>query len=267
MANPWSTTALQVSLDPLYRLVKKIDVNHGTNQSRRSDPYRSPFMMKLRAADRLIEKDRERKFFERAVDTHPVILQSRQLFDQLTDLYERLASQLELINRPELLKEMIVFDRPFFVWEEISQENKEKLINSIRSGTRAIVTLLTNRSEEMSSGPLEECKYHLLNVIQDMDIFNEQIDFDDYDLPQLYEFLMECCHAMDLIKKTSPKLRPAIFPIPVSLSTPLSAVTTNGTSSVSPSQEIYMEADETSSIKSHRSLCSSNNTPSFDLTV
>lgn len=229
MANPWDSSSLQVSLDPLFRLVNKFDENYKlklnnpqhTNHNNR-ETFRSPFMMKLRAADELIANDRKKRFYQQSVDAYPEILQSHQLYGQLTDLYERLAVQLELINRPELLKEMIVYDRPHFVQEEISQENKEKLIYSIRSGTRAIITLLTNRSEELYSAnsSLEECKHHLLSIINQMDIFNEQNDFDDYELSELYEFLMECCHAIDLIKKKAVKQRPVPIAIAVSPSTP-----------------------------------------------
>jgi hypothetical protein len=265
MANPWGTTPLQVALDPLYLLLRNIDGRNVQRPGRsQRDVYRSPLIMKLRAADQLIEKDRTRKFHEHTVDSHPIILKTQQLFVQLTDLYERLAGQLELINRPELLKEMIVFDRPFFVREEISQENKEKLINSIRSGTRAIITLLTNRAEEMTNyGPLEECKYHMLDVIQNMDIFNEQIDLDDYDSPDLYEFLMECCHAVDLIKKTSIKQRPLPVAIVVSASSAIAMTSKNSTClkiATSVTQETAFDVDESSSVKSCKSFPSANAT-------
>jgi uncharacterized pyridoxal phosphate-containing UPF0001 family protein len=82
-------------------------------------------------------------------------------------------------------------------WDNLSQENKSKLIAVIRDAVKAVVTLSDNRA--VNEQTTKQCKM-FQEVMDKTSIADESQSFNDFDLEDLHELLNECANSLELFK-------------------------------------------------------------------
>lgn len=203
MSNPWNTTPVDVALAPFHKLLKSLDT-HTNIINLPSEPINNPpqntLILKLREADQIARRRREKQFMDKAIDIKPEIKQVVVFNKRLTDLFQKLSQDLENLSQNDLLKQSYIqaFRRSQVVWDDISQENKAKLVNSIRSAIRAISKVFQAKEKQPN---FIEYEKNLNDLITRTDIFNESKEFDDLYLEDLYDLLTECSNCLEIIKR------------------------------------------------------------------
>lgn len=210
MANPWNTTPADLALTPLYELLKSFESSSST--SFRSDPGLSgnggsSLIAKLREADKLAYIRREAEFQQKAMEIRPEIKQCMELEAELTISFNKLTEILEKINNKGHLKQAYVrvYNSSQVVWDDISHENKAKLVHCIRSAINAIFKQIQARKDEPSFATHQKV---VSDLIERTTVFDEKKEFDDFYLEDLYDLLTECTNSLELIKRNQPS-RPA----------------------------------------------------------
>jgi hypothetical protein len=223
MSNPWNTTPADVALTPFHQLLQSFEVfqsnkglqndnNNGNgyhnddNESKSvsvSQPqqYSSPLVSKLREADKVAYELREQLIREKAIEERPEIKTCYESEKELFAMFNELSSVLENFEKGNQLQTsyLKVFNTSQIVWDDISHENKGKLVSSIRSAIRGIFKQIQVRGRDEVS--FAQHQKVVSELIERTNIFNEEKEFDDFQLEDLYDLLTECCNSLELIKR------------------------------------------------------------------
>lgn len=225
MSNPWNTTPADLALGPFHHLLHSFETSsvqqHDHNNNNTNHP--GSIVAKLREADRLIRAKRELEFQKKAIEVRPEIKQYLELEKQLTVMFNDLSDQLENIQQApntipsssasesssnhDLLRQayLRVFHTSQVVWDDISHENKAKLVYCIRHAIKAIFHQIQLRSkDEISFATHQKI---VSELIERTNIFDELKEFDDFHLEDLYDLLTECCNSLELIKRYQQPLK------------------------------------------------------------
>lgn len=185
IAIPSSTTA---ATSQILLTLAPDNANHG-----------SMLIRQLRESDKASAVRREKQQDVVTGELFPEIKKSLQLADQTTLLFERLSDSLDLLSDIDTLRRSYnsTYRTNQKIWDEISQENKAKLIQCLRSAVYAIFQLFEAREEKARFVAHEKS---LLDLVKRTDILREDIEFDDYYLEDLFDLLQECSNSLELIR-------------------------------------------------------------------
>ena len=211
MSNPWRTTPADIGLMPLFRLLNALGDEENEASTRKSTIIQSrlkppTLVEELRELDEYIIRKRDNEFMKTAYELRPELKHSTELVDHLTELFYTISIQLDAFNQTDALKNSYVnaFKSNQIIWDDISQENKAKLVNSIRSAIDAILRIFKDREQ---TEVIVSHQNSMQELIKRTNVFDETKEFDDYYLEDLYDLLTECVNALELIRKTSPNKR------------------------------------------------------------
>lgn len=206
MANPWRTSPAEVGLLPLYRLLNAFENDNGQPHNPPSRFKKRGLIDELRELDEYIITKREADFQKTAYELRPELKRSSELVDHLSGLFNQISIELDTFNQSDALKNSYVnaFKTNQIIWDDISHENKAKLVNSIRLAIDAILRIFHDR-EQTSAIISHQQSMQLL--MERTNVFDEAKEFDDYYLEDLYDLLTECSNALELITRTSPNRR------------------------------------------------------------
>jgi hypothetical protein len=184
-AVPHSTTA---ATSQILSTLAPDSANHG-----------SVLVRQLRESDKASAIRREKQYDVIAGELFPEMKKSLQLADQTTLLFERLSDSLDVLSDIDTLRRSYnsSYRTNQKIWDEISQENKAKLIQCLRSAVYAIFQLFEAREEKARFVAHEKS---LLEMVKRTDILREDIEFDDYYLEDLFDLLQECSNSLELIR-------------------------------------------------------------------
>jgi len=159
----------------------------------------SMLIRQLRESDRTARIRREKQRDTIAGELFPEIRKSLALSEETTILFDRLADSLDELADVETLHKTYAssYRSNQQLWDEISQENKAKLIQCLRSAVYAIFQLFEAREEKSRFVAHEKS---LLEIVKRTDILREDIEFDDYYLEDLFDLLQECYNSLELIR-------------------------------------------------------------------
>lgn len=202
MSNPWCTAPSDVALTPFKKTISDIEESHrlrGRSSNNGSSINRkSNFIGQLREVDGFLLLKRQSEFHRRAIDKQPELKNAIDIAEQLTDLFNKLCRDLDGFTKSDDLKNSFVnaYRTSQIIWDDISQENKGKLVSSIRSAIREIMKAFQTREEET----FRSHEHALLLLIERTNVFDEEKEFDDYYLEDLYDLLTECSNSLDMIR-------------------------------------------------------------------
>jgi hypothetical protein len=223
MSNPWNTTPADVALTPFHQLLQSFEVfqsdksfqsdNNNENGDYNEEDetksafvsqqqqYSSPLVSKLREADKVAYELREQLIREKAIEERPEIRTCYESEKELSAMFNQLSSVLENLEKGNQLQNayLKVFNTSQIVWDDISHENKGKLVSSIRSAIRGIFKQIQVRGRDEVS--FAQHQKVVAELIERTNIFNEEKEFDDFQLEDLYDLLTECCNSLELIKR------------------------------------------------------------------
>ncbi len=202
MSNPWCTAPSDVALTPFKKTISDIEESHrlrGRNGNNSAGINRkSNFIGQLREVDGFLVLKRQSEFHKRAIDKQPELKNAMDIADQLTSLFDKLSRDLDAFTKSDDLKNSFInaYRTSQIIWDDISQENKAKLVNSIRSAIREILKVFRTRQDEK----FRAHEHNLVLLIQRTNVFDEEKEFDDYYLEDLYDLLTECSNSLDMIR-------------------------------------------------------------------
>jgi hypothetical protein len=127
------------------------------------------------------------------------LMETASLLADTTALFEDLCQRIDWVNHPAVLCDILDFNRPVYLWGNLSQENRVKMVASVRSICRTVVNLLQLRR----TAAFTACLVGIERVSKNMKLYDESIDCNDYSLTTMYELLIECSNALDLIRRCS----------------------------------------------------------------
>jgi hypothetical protein len=200
MSNPWDTTPADLALTPFYELLKSFESNYNRQVPAFSG---SSLIAKLREADKLAEARRESQFQQKAIEIRPELKQCMDLEQEMDSMFTELSGLLDKLNGQDHLSQayLRVFHSSQVVWDDISHENKAKLVQCIRSAINAIFKQIQARQEEPSFSTHQKV---VSDLIDRTSVFDETKEFDDFFLEDLYDLLTECANSLELIKRNQP---------------------------------------------------------------
>jgi hypothetical protein len=209
MSNPWCTAPSDVALTPFKKTISDIEESHRLRRGRISTVCppsssstivnkKSNFIGQLREVDGFLVLKRQSEFHRRAIEKQPELMKALEIAEQLTQIFNRLSNELDIFNRSDDLKNSFInaFRTSQIIWDDISQENKAKLVNSIRSAIREIIKVFRTREDEK----FRAHEKNLDLLIQRTNVFDERKEFDDYYLEDLYDLLTECSNSLEMIR-------------------------------------------------------------------
>jgi hypothetical protein len=200
--NPWNSTPADIALTPVHKLISKYQTARGSktkNEAEQSSHKESGFIARLRQADCLASQKRELMYQTYVTENYPEIGEIAQQAQQLHTLFEKLSGILDSFNAKDELRDSY-FDTirsSQMSWDNLSQENKSKLIAVIRDAVKAVVTLSDNRA--VNEQTTKQCKM-FQEVMDKTSIADESQSFNDFDLEDLHELLNECANSLELFK-------------------------------------------------------------------
>ena len=240
MSNPWNTTPADLALTPFHQLLQNFETASSSSATTSSSQSSSSsFTMvsvrhpvfasgsivnRLRAADKIIQAKRNTQIREKAMEIRPEIKQSLELEEELHRMFDEMAKSLQSIEKAsklpvsngstntlegsvDLLRQayLRVFNTSQVIWDDISHENKGKLVNCIRLAIKAIFFQIQARGKDDPSFATHQ------KVVSDLmertTIFDENKEFEDFYLEDLYDLLTECCNSLELIRRSLQPLK------------------------------------------------------------
>lgn len=196
MANPWCTAPFDVALTPFNKTVNEIDERNRI-RGRTQTKSKSAFIAQLRDVDVWLERKRRLDFQRRAFQ--PDLKQALEV-ESITTAFEKMVSDLDSFVKSDALKNSFInaFRTSQIIWDDISQENKAKLVYSIRLALSEIMKIV-----QIKMITFEDFKNHEKNLkvlIERTNVFDIEKEFDDYYLEDLYDLLTECSNSLELIR-------------------------------------------------------------------
>jgi hypothetical protein len=228
MSNPWSTSVRDIALAPLYKTLKKYDAeqpdeqqpqlsiqtenlqnNHSIEiqthppqqQSAAKNSSKSQFIANLRRADELNRLRREDPYADGiGYENQKVVSFSRRL----TKMFIALSKSLEQFQKADVLKTAYLqaYMANQVMWDDISTENKVKLVNAVRSLLKALKVQLNNQiSHHTATAPVFKVRLSELEAcIERSGIMDETKNPDDFIIEDLYELLAEALGTLEVIR-------------------------------------------------------------------
>lgn len=214
MSNPWRTTPNDVALAPMLRTlkefepstpIKSISLDEDQDQAETTKETapkvtRSALIAKLKRAD---EIHRNRRADPNHGGLSPENEKLLNFSRRLTKIFVILSRSLEQFQKADILKTAYLqaFLSNQVVWDDISQENKAKMVNSLRSLIKALQTLLTAKQDSYSAtNSFKQCFEELRVVIERTEIMNQDRSCDEYPLEDLFEVLTEISGCLEVIR-------------------------------------------------------------------
>lgn len=205
-SNPWVKSPADVALNPVLSFVKKYRESRNLPiESGPSEQPRSSFIAQLRQADAISARKRAVAYQEYVNHRYPEIRESAETMDELAVLATKLARYFERYGTGEDIRESYfhVIRANQVAWDDLSLENKGKMIQTLRHAVQSITTLNKNRVQ--SSEVIEQCKTYE-DVLARTSILDESKNFDDYLLEDLHEVITESANLLTLFSN-NPKLQ------------------------------------------------------------
>lgn len=214
MSNPWRTTPNDVALAPLLKSlkefepstpIKSISLDEELDQPQTTEETapkvaRSALIAKLRRAD---EIHRNRRADPNHGGLSPENEKLLNFSRRLTKVFVILSRSLEQFQKADILKTAYLqaFLSNQVVWDDISQENKTKMVNSLRFLIKAIQTLLVAKQDSYSAtNSYKQCAEELKVIIERSEIMNNDRSCDEYLLEDLFEVLTEISGCLEVIR-------------------------------------------------------------------
>ena len=210
------------------------------NQTKFNYTGASQLVNKLRQADLILAAERQADFRDRAIELRPEIRQAYDLEKSISKMFTILTKELQSLSQHENLSKSYIrlYEASQVIWDDISQENKAKLIFSIRqviedifiyiqryananvnvnvSGPATTANNANSGNEEKLSdssnnntvaiGLVEQKaliiqKEQTLRLLMERtDVKNESKEFEDFHLEDLYDLITECINSLELIR-------------------------------------------------------------------
>eukprot|EP01031_Cornospumella_fuschlensis_P040435 gene40435-49281_t len=207
-SNPWASSPADIALNPVNDLIKRYYEIKGlssTASTANSDRSTSDLISKLRQADALAAQKKELFYQMYLAENHPEVAKVAKLSEELNATYQKLCSYLEKFTATDALQESYfqAVRASQVVWDDLSQENKGRLITTIRQAVKAIETLNSNR--EFDEKTQDQVRI-FEEVVLRTNVADESQNFDDFVLDDLHELLQECRNCLDLFRQ-HPRLK------------------------------------------------------------
>ncbi|RYG66921.1 hypothetical protein EON64_08595 [archaeon] len=207
-SNPWACTPADVALNPVNDLIKRYyEIKGLKSESSGSRRTTSDLIAKLRQADVLAAQKKELFYQMYLAESYPEVAKVAKLSEELNATYQKLCKYLEKFTATDALQESYfqTVRASQVIWDDLSQENKGRLIATIRQAVKAIETLNNNREfDEKTQDQVRVFE----EVVLRTNVADESQNFDDFVLDDLHELLQECRNCLDLFRQ-HPRLKSA----------------------------------------------------------
>lgn len=199
MSNPWCTAPSDVALTPFNRIVAEIDECNKA-RGRTFIKSKSPFIAELRTLDNWLVNKRRIDFQKQAIHFQPDLERALEV-ENLTTLFDKILFDLDSFLNSDVLKNSFInaFRTSQIIWDDISQENKAKLVNSIRLAVSEIMKIFQMKKQPCEEFTKQESNLKLL--IERTNVFDMEKEFDDFYLEDLYDLLTECSNSLEIIRR------------------------------------------------------------------
>lgn len=212
-SNPWASTPADIALNPVNALVQKYRVAKGLAVKEPSEPAqqqpkqcKSDFIARLRLADSIAAQKRDKVYQDFIEERYPEIRETAVTAQDLSVVFERLIAHFTRFSANDQLRESYFHSirASQMVWDDLSQENKAKLIDAIRSAVRAISALNSNR---VQTAQTQHQWQAYDEVLRRTNICDASKGFGDFLLEDLHEVLTECANVLQLFANCPTLLR------------------------------------------------------------
>lgn len=219
MSNPWTYSPRDIALAPLYKTLKTLpkdtknshNENTGNNSNISSTETtekkkRITFIDKLRQADQFNRDRRNDPFLSHNLS--PEQAKIITIARRLTKIFLVLSKSLETFQKADNLKAAYLqaFVENQIIWDEISYENKHKLVITSQQLLRQLTILLENQ-ETSNQQTLSRhnsfalCISNLKNVVQKTQILGVSgQEVDKIEVEDLFDVLSQCVATLEDVK-------------------------------------------------------------------
>lgn len=219
MSNPWTYSPRDIALAPLYRTLKNIEdpsdvssvaqVSIANTNAKNNTPFqdasvgrkRSTLIEKLRQADVVNQRRRNDPSIHGISPENAKIITFAR---KLTKIFVIVSRSLEQFQKADVLKTAYLqaFLSNQLLWDDISYENKQRLIHTSRHLLEQLLQLLQNQESVSRHNSFAQCVTELQEVMERTEIMRDDTQADDVALEDLFEVLSQCMATLEVIKLT-----------------------------------------------------------------
>lgn len=231
-SNPWINTPADIALHPLLQFIDKqqpppqpqppqntensllsLSNDHLGNPSSSSSSSSSLsstsiLINRLRAADRIAMNEQDELYRQYLHQNYPEVAAVAKQTKELNQIFLRLSAFFQDFTSTDALRDSYfhTIRASQVQWDDLSQENKGRLIRALRNCIHGIKKLNANRIKTVK---VKKEIQVFQEVLERTDILNEEKSFDDFLLDDLHELLTECANLLVLFK-SDPSLKDVV---------------------------------------------------------